>query len=200
MSRYLPPNMETRALPPRAVELCRATMTVIAAILSICVLVLLISGVVALRTAQPSFGQVPASAVAADDAPVPAGLFFRAGRGDAAIEAPVLASDVTIVVNGLVARVNVRQRFHNPSSRWMEGVYVFPLPDRSAVDRLTMTVGGHRIDGKIMDGKRRARHTTGPLTPASGPVWIIGQSAARQLLGLTVEAANRPRSQTDLAG
>ena len=80
-----------------------------------------------------------------------AGLFFRAGRADAVFAAPTLASEVDISVAGLVSRVTVRQHFINPARVWMEGIYVFPLPERAAVDRLTMTVGGREIAGRIME-------------------------------------------------
>jgi len=57
MPRPVTQILETHALPARAIEFCRGAMTVIAAILGIGALVLLISGVVALRTPYPSFGQ-----------------------------------------------------------------------------------------------------------------------------------------------
>lgn len=82
---------------------------------------------------------------------IPAGLFFKAGREDAMLEAPTLDSEVEITIHGQVARVLVRQRFYNPSQAWLEGVYVFPLPERSAVDRLVMTVGERRIEGRILE-------------------------------------------------
>ena len=44
------------------------------------------------------------------------------------VEAPRLNTDAVITVNGTIARVAVTQRFENPSDRWLEGVYVFPLP------------------------------------------------------------------------
>ena len=46
--------------------------------------------------------------------------------------ATTLNTDVDITVNGLVARVKVRQEFQNTGSDWAEGVYVFPLPERAA--------------------------------------------------------------------
>ncbi|MCH8926114.1 MAG: marine proteobacterial sortase target protein, partial [Proteobacteria bacterium] len=74
------------------------------------------------------------------------------------LEAPTLMTDVRIAVTGLISRVTVRQHFVNPSNAWMEGIYVFPLPERSAVDRLTMTVGGREIAGRIME-REAARKT-----------------------------------------
>ncbi len=86
----------------------------------------------------------------------PTGLFFRSGHaGDTTPEsfaaAPLLGSEVEISVSGLVSRVTVRQHFRNPSTAWLEGVYVFPLPDKSAVDRLNMRVGARRIEGRLLE-------------------------------------------------
>ncbi len=102
----------------------------------------------AIRAAR---AQSPAGGAAASEPPAVSGLFFRAGREDAVFEAPTLASEVDISVAGLVSRVTVRQHFVNPTKVWMEGIYIFPLPERSAVDRLTMTVGGREIAGRIME-------------------------------------------------
>lgn len=65
------------------------------------------------------------------------------------VEAPRLNTDVVITVNGTIARVAVTQRFENPSDRWLEGVYVFPLPEQSAVDALRMEIGSRVIEGEI---------------------------------------------------
>ena len=93
----------------------------------------------------------PASALSAAGAEGrPAGLFFKGDASDALFEAPTVASDVEIDVSGQIARVTVRQHFVNPSDAWLEGIYVFPLPERSAVDRLVMTVDARRIEGRIM--------------------------------------------------
>jgi Ca-activated chloride channel family protein len=93
---------------------------------------------------------VPARAQGAGEAPL-AGLFFRSDQAGNVLEAPVLKTEVDIQVNGMLARAKVTQVFHNPSNRWMEGIYVFPLPERSAVDRLTMVIGERRVEGRIME-------------------------------------------------
>ena len=54
-------------------------------------------------------------------------------------------------VTGLVARVQVRQEFRNDGAEWVEGVYVFPLPDEAAVDQLRMTIGERIIEGEIRE-------------------------------------------------
>jgi Ca-activated chloride channel family protein len=65
------------------------------------------------------------------------------------IEAPRLDTDVAITVNGTVARTVVIQRFENPGDAWLEGLYVFPLPEQSAVDGLRMEIGDRVIEGEI---------------------------------------------------
>ena len=80
----------------------------------------------------------------------PIGLYFRTGRDDAALEAPLVKTEVEISVSGIVARVHLRQQFLNPSNQWLEGVYVYPLPERSAVDRLIMKIGDRLVEGRIM--------------------------------------------------
>jgi len=71
--------------------------------------------------------------------------------GDGAQPAPLLQTEVQMQVAGLVARVRVRQRFTNPGSGWAEGIYVFPLPEDAAVDRMNMQIGERRIEGQIKE-------------------------------------------------
>jgi Ca-activated chloride channel family protein len=65
---------------------------------------------------------------------------------------PLKHTDVKAEVSGFLARVTLTQEFHNPMGEKIEAVYLFPLPQRSAVDQLTMDVGGRVIRGEI---KRR---------------------------------------------
>ena len=65
------------------------------------------------------------------------------------VEAPRLETDVNIDVSGPIARVSVTQRFENPTDGWVEGIYVFPLPEESAVDTLKMRIGDRLIEGVI---------------------------------------------------
>lgn len=67
--------------------------------------------------------------------------------------APVLNTDVSINVTALTARVTVQQKFHNPSQNWLEGIYVFPLPENAAVDHLRMKIGERVIEGQIKEKK-----------------------------------------------
>ena len=60
-------------------------------------------------------------------------------------------TDVTLKVSGLVARVSVRQEFRNTGPEWVEGVYVFPLPEKAAVDRMRLHIGERFIEGEIRE-------------------------------------------------
>ena len=53
-------------------------------------------------------------------------------------------------------RVAVRQEFRNDGSEWVEGIYVFPLPDDAAVDRMKLYIGERFIEGEIRE-KEQAR-------------------------------------------
>jgi Ca-activated chloride channel family protein len=65
--------------------------------------------------------------------------------------APTLHTEVEIEVTGLIARAKVRQRFENTDDQWVEGVYVFPLPEDAAVDHMRMEIGERIIEGQIKE-------------------------------------------------
>lgn len=77
-------------------------------------------------------------------------LYLRSDATDV-VQAPRLHTDVTMKVTGIIARVQVRQRFQNSSDNWVEGLYAFPLPENSAVDRMRMEVGERVTIGEIRE-------------------------------------------------
>jgi Ca-activated chloride channel homolog len=77
-------------------------------------------------------------------------LLLRNTTG-AKVAAPLVFTDVHMDVSGMTARVRVAQRFVNPTPDWREGVYVFPLPDKAAVDHLDMRIGERVIQGQIKE-------------------------------------------------
>jgi len=96
---------------------------------------------------------------AAADGPTPnemqaGSLLMRMEQGY--VTATLLNTDVNITVNGLVARVSVMQEFRNDGAEWVEGVYVFPLPDKAAVDHMRLYIGDRFIEGEIRE-KAQAR-------------------------------------------
>ena len=102
---------------------------------------------------------------ASPDAPPTGTLLFKGG--DATIPAPLLATDVRIDVAGIVARTRVTQRFVNPGDDWREGVYVFPLPEKAAVDHLR-------------DAHRRAPHRGPDPRARAGAARVRAGEAGRE--------------------
>ena len=92
------------------------------------------------------------AATVKEAAPTPGQLAIVNTKGQTVGLCPLQNTDVTADIAGFVARVNVRQKFHNPSREPVEAIYTFPLPDDAAVDDMTMTVGRRVIKGQI---KRR---------------------------------------------
>ncbi len=60
-------------------------------------------------------------------------------------------SKVHINVSGMVAHVALTQTFQNNTQKWVEGTYVFPLPDKAAVNRMRMVIGERVIEGEIKE-------------------------------------------------
>ena len=85
-------------------------------------------------------------------------LILRPHDGLPVLPAPALDSEIRISVTGIMARVKVRQRFVNPTDSWVEGIYVFPLPDDAAVDQMRILTDGRVIEGEIQE-KEKARKT-----------------------------------------
>jgi len=85
-------------------------------------------------------------------------LLLKSTTGAVLQDAPMVKMEVDMHISGMMARVSVKQQFHNPGTDWVEGIYVFPLPENSAVDRLRMRIGERVIEGEIQE-KTQARKT-----------------------------------------
>ncbi|GAA0374670.1 marine proteobacterial sortase target protein [Bowmanella denitrificans] len=79
-------------------------------------------------------------------------------QGDAVAPGIILNTDVKMQTTGLINQVRVTQRYRNDNPFAVNGRYVFPLPDDSAVYAMTLVVGERRIQGKI-DKKAEATRT-----------------------------------------
>ena len=71
---------------------------------------------------------------------------------------PLVAIDIDASLSGLTASCRLRQRFTNPTNRPVEVTYVFPLPNRGAVTAMTATLGGRRVEGRLLE-RGQARQT-----------------------------------------
>jgi Ca-activated chloride channel family protein len=74
------------------------------------------------------------------------GLMLSTEIRDEYIPTPVLGATVEVRVTGIIARAKVTQFFTNPTEKWVEGIYVFPLPEGAAVDTLRLIVGDRVIE------------------------------------------------------
>lgn len=115
----------------------------------VCLVLLFLAS--ALRIAQAETADLVAL-----NGPESGALLFNSTKPGLYVPAPLLATDVKIDVTGPIARTRVTQHFINPGDGWVEGKYVFPLPENSAVDTLKMVIGDRVIEGKIKE-KAEAR-------------------------------------------
>jgi Ca-activated chloride channel homolog len=77
-------------------------------------------------------------------------LLLKSNTGDY-IEAPRLGADYSVTISGPTGRTVLTQRFSNPANGWVEGVYVFPLPEGAAVDTLKIVAGNRVIVGEVKE-------------------------------------------------
>ena len=83
-------------------------------------------------------------------------LLLEPVEGGEKMPALMLESEVHFNISGMVAEVSVTQSFRNDSDGWVEGHYVFPLPERAAVNRMQIQVGERIIEGSIKE-KQQAK-------------------------------------------
>jgi Ca-activated chloride channel homolog len=85
---------------------------------------------------------------------------------------PLKHTGIKTEISGFVARVEVTQEYENILPNAVEAIYAFPLPHDSAVDGMTMTVGGREIHAvikereearKIYEQARNTGHTAALL-------------------------------------
>ncbi|MGI9462866.1 MAG: marine proteobacterial sortase target protein [Aestuariivirgaceae bacterium] len=80
-------------------------------------------------------------------------LMFETTTPGKYVEAPAVATSFEVNVTGPIIRTRLTQHFVNPANGWVEGKYVFPLPEDAAVDTLKMVVGNRIIIGDVKERK-----------------------------------------------
>jgi len=98
-------------------------------------------------------------------------LWLRDEQNNPYQPAPTLDTSVKMDITGMLARVQVRQTFHNPGIRWAEGIYVFPLPEQAAVDHLRMVIGERISKDRSRNGYKPKKPISRPNRPASVHPW-----------------------------
>ncbi|MGH7166513.1 MAG: VIT and vWA domain-containing protein [Nitrospiraceae bacterium] len=105
-------------------------------------------------------GVTSASRLAAPERPMPSStitvtqgsLMTLDDQGTPSNFCPLKHTEVQVEITGFLARTHVTQHFENAFNEKIEAVYTFPLPQRAAVDDMTLTVGDRIVKAKI---KRR---------------------------------------------
>ena len=77
-------------------------------------------------------------------------------RGQLIGPCPLQHTDVDVEISGPIVSVSIRQRYANPYDTPIEAVYTFPMSNRAAVHRMTMTIvdpdGGERVvEGEVKE-------------------------------------------------
>jgi len=68
-------------------------------------------------------------------------LYAKSQRLDVEIEDQVARTQVTTIV-------------HNPASRQMEGIFLFPLPPNAAVSQFSFEIDGKQVSGELLDSDK----------------------------------------------
>jgi len=105
---------------------------------------------------QPS-DEDEADGVRIDEIPGGGGLVTTDPASGRTIAVPLEHTSVRGEVRGTLATVDVEQRFTNPYDTKIEAVYVFPLPDDSAVHDFLMKVGERTIRGIVREREEAER-------------------------------------------
>ena len=82
------------------------------------------------------------------------------GDGTDSRSAILLDARMELSVQGLLADMTLEQTFQNTTGQWLEGQYLFPLPEDAAVRGLTITVGERVIKGQIMPRQQAKQQYT----------------------------------------
>ena len=53
-----------------------------------------------------------------------------------------------------VAQTTLEQTFYNPSSRRVEGTYIFPIPENAEIESFQMEINGNMTKGEILNAKK----------------------------------------------
>ena len=152
-----------KALPPSAAEELEVWMSVLLA---------LVAGLLLYATLT---AQAARAAEFPSDVGAPT-LLFQDASGSFTTATP-LETDLRMSIAGVVARVRVAQRFRNTGTTYLEAVYVLPLPDDAAVDRLAMKIGERVIEGEIHE-RAAAERIYGEARAAGQRASLVRQTSA----------------------
>lgn len=105
---------------------------------------------------------------------------------------PLKETRVKAKVEGIVARVEVTQRFENHNTQAIEAVYVFPLPANAAVNEYSFRMGSREVRGVVKT--REAARATYQQAKSQGKTTALLEQERPNLF--TQSVANIPAGQS----
>ncbi len=141
MSRFFQPGISSACRPSPAARTTDPLIRIIGVFALVALAAFMTAGRLAAQTAKT----IRISEVESGS------LLLRTEKPGRYLRAPSVKTHIRMEISGLIARVTVSQSFTNPSNKWIEGVYVFPLPENAGVDRLRMRIGDRFIEGRIKE-------------------------------------------------
>jgi len=103
-----------------------------------------------------------------------------------------VSTAIQVDVTGLIARVEVTQKFSNRGKQWAEGIYRFPLPQGAAVDRLHIKVGERILEGEIQEKETPGGSMSTPATMAVRRPWWSSSAAISSRPGWPISGRVKP--------
>lgn len=114
---------------------------------------------------------------------------LRASTGQAL---PLEHTDVKARISGPVASVELAQVFRNDTSGPIEAVYLFPLPHRASVSRMSFTIGARVVTGVVKE-KEEARRAYQAARAEGRAATLLEQDRPNLF---TLSVANIPPGET----
>lgn len=62
----------------------------------------------------------------------------------------VVYHHVGVKIDGQIATTAVDQEFYNPNNQRLEGTYLFPVPKGAQIDKLSMEIGGKKVEAELL--------------------------------------------------
>jgi Ca-activated chloride channel family protein len=61
---------------------------------------------------------------------------------------------VDVDIERQVATTTIEQVFHNQANRILEGMYLFPIPEKASISKFTMWMNGEEVEGEVVEAKK----------------------------------------------
>ncbi|MCP4218335.1 MAG: VWA domain-containing protein [bacterium] len=69
----------------------------------------------------------------------------------------VVYHHVDVAIDGQMSVTSIDQEFYNPTSRQLEGYYIFPLPKNAVIKKFSMYIDGKETEAELLDATKARR-------------------------------------------